>query len=78
MQAADSGGGRICSRSALAKNVWRLRKRNGWTQEYLADRCKLHKNHIGMIERAEIAVTVDTLDILSEAFGVRPAKLLGS
>jgi transcriptional regulator with XRE-family HTH domain len=76
MQAANLGAGRIDSRSALAGNVRRLRKKKGWTQEHLAGRCNLHKNHIGMIERAEIAATVDTLDILCRALDVRPAQLL--
>jgi transcriptional regulator with XRE-family HTH domain len=64
------------ARQILAKNVRRLRKARKWTQEELAHRCKLHKNHVGMLERSEIAVTVDTLDSLATAFNLTPAKLL--
>ena len=63
-------------RRILAGNVRKLRKARGWTQEELAHRCKLHKNFVGMVERSEVAASVDTLEAIAKALGQSAANLL--
>lgn len=63
-------------RRTLARNVKRLRRERGLTQEELADRAALNRNYVGMIERQENAATVDTIEALAEALQVKAAQLL--
>ncbi|WP_259265939.1 helix-turn-helix domain-containing protein [Bradyrhizobium elkanii] len=62
-------------RRLVAKNLRRLRRKGGLSQEELADRAGLNRNYIGMIEREENAPTVDALEQISEALGVDPIVL---
>jgi len=57
-------------RRVQARNLKRLRRERGLTQEELADLAGLNRNYIGMIERQENAATVDTLEALAEALQV--------
>ncbi len=61
-------------RAAVA--VRRLRRAKGWSQEEMAARCKLHRTYIGAIERAEGNITLDTLDRLAAALGVKSNQLI--
>lgn len=63
-------------RRILARNLKRLRRERGLTQEELADLAGLNRNYIGMIERQENAATVDTLEALAEALHVKAVHLL--
>jgi transcriptional regulator with XRE-family HTH domain len=63
-------------RRVLARNLKRLRRERGFTQEELADLAGLNRNYIGMIERQENAATVDTLEALAEALQVDAVQLL--
>ena len=38
--------------------------------------CRLHRTYIGSIERAEGNITLDTLDKLAKALGVKPHTLV--
>lgn len=60
----------------MARNLKRLRKERGLTQEELADLAQLNRNYVGMIERQENAATVDTLEALAKALQVAPVQLL--
>ena len=62
-------------RRIVARNLKRLRKERGLSQEELADLANLNRNYIGMIERQENAATVDTLEALAKALEVEPARL---
>jgi transcriptional regulator with XRE-family HTH domain len=62
-------------RRIVARNLKRLRKERGLSQEELADLAGLNRNYIGMIERQENAATVDTLEALAKALEVEPARL---
>jgi len=62
-------------RRIVARNLKRLRKERGLSQEELADLASLNRNYIGMIERQENAATVDTLEALAKALEVEPARL---
>jgi transcriptional regulator with XRE-family HTH domain len=63
-------------RRLVAKNLRRLRKQGGLSQEELADRAGLNRNYIGMIEREENSPTVDALEQISNALGNDPVVLL--
>ena len=63
-------------RRLVAKNLRRLRRECGLSQEELADRAGLNRNYIGMIERQENSPTVDALEQISGALGIAPVVLL--
>jgi transcriptional regulator with XRE-family HTH domain len=63
-------------RKVLAANVRALRFRLGVSQEELADLCSIHRTYVGAIERAERNVTLSTLEVFSQAFGVSVPDLL--
>ena len=63
-------------RRTLARNLKRLRRERGLTQEELADLAGLNRNYVGMIERQENAATVDTLEALADALQIKAAQLL--
>jgi transcriptional regulator with XRE-family HTH domain len=62
-------------RRLVARNLRRLRRNGGLTQEELADRAGLNRNYIGMIEREENAPTVDALEQIAGALGIDPVAL---
>jgi transcriptional regulator with XRE-family HTH domain len=63
-------------RRIVARNLKRLRRERGLSQEELADLAGLNRNYVGMVERQENAPTVDTLEVLAKALQVDAAKLL--
>ena len=63
-------------RRTLARNLKRLRRERGLTQEELADLAGLNRNYVRMIERQENAAPVDTLEALAEALQIKAAQLL--
>jgi len=65
----------IRGRRLFGKNVRELRKKRGWSQERLAEVANLHRNYVGNVERGEQNVSIDTIEKLAQALGVRPEKL---
>jgi transcriptional regulator with XRE-family HTH domain len=65
-------------RRIVARNLKRLRRERGLSQEQLADLAGFNRNYIGMIERQENAATVDTLEALAKALQVQAVQLLES
>lgn len=63
-------------RRQLGRNVQRIRKERGWSQEELAFESGLHRTYISGIERGARNPTVLVLEKLAEALGVTPARLL--
>ena len=59
-------------RRTVARNLKRLRREKGMSQEELADRADINRNYVGMIERSENAATVDMLEKLADALGAKP------
>jgi transcriptional regulator with XRE-family HTH domain len=49
-------------REIVARNLRRLRRSNGLSQEELAGRAGVNRNYVGMLEREENAATVDVGD----------------
>lgn len=64
--------------TVFAENVRANRLRLGLSQEELAERAKLHRTYIGMIERREKNVTIYNIERIAQALDVAPAKLLSS
>ena len=59
-------------RQTVARNLKRLRREKGMSQEELADRADTNRNYVGMIERSENAASIDMLEKLANALGVKP------
>ena len=69
---------RMKLRRVVARNLRRIRRERGLSQEELADRASLNRNYVGMIEREENAPTVDALEQLSDALSVDPISFFQS
>jgi transcriptional regulator with XRE-family HTH domain len=65
-------------RTILARNIRKLREKNGYSQDVLADRAGLNRSYIGSIERAEHNVGVDNINKIAGAFDVTVSYLLNS
>ena|SRR5690242_5888285 len=65
--------GRLVDRAAaerLGRNVFKARRRAGYSQEELAELCCLHRTEVGMIEKAKRLPRVDTLIKLANVLDV--------
>lgn len=60
----------------FGKNVQRLRKSKGLSQEQLAEIAGLHRTYIGMIERAEKNITLINIEKIAVALNVKLTDLL--
>ena len=56
---------------ALARNVLRLRKDKGWTQDELAAKLGVEQMAVSLIENARSNPTLETLEAIADCFGVR-------
>jgi type II restriction enzyme len=63
-------------RAVLAENIKVFRREKGFSQEELAELCRLHRTYIGSVERQERNVTLSTLEVLASTLGVTVPKLL--
>jgi transcriptional regulator with XRE-family HTH domain len=64
------------ARRLLARNVRRLRDAKGLSQEKLAELADLRQAHVSEIESGLTNLTLDNLQVLAVALGVRPMDLL--
>lgn len=64
------------ARSVLARNVRRLREARGLSQEKLAELADFRQAHVSEIESGLTNLTLDNLQALAVALGVRPMDLL--
>lgn len=62
----------------LARNVSRLRKAAGLTQEEFADRSGIHPTYISAIENGHRNPTIDVVERLASALEVDPVTLLAT
>ncbi len=61
----------------LAKNLRALRKKNGLTQQKLAEMAGVDYKHIQLLEsKNPPAARIDTLEKIARAFGIDSAELL--
>ncbi len=61
---------------ALGAVIREARLQLNISQEKLAETAKLHRNALGRIERSEVAVTVGTLWLISDALGIPASTLM--
>lgn len=62
----------------MGAHIRALRKRQGMTQEEMAERCGLHWTYIGGLERGERNPTSKTLNRIAEGLAIAPSKLVSS
>lgn len=65
-------------RKIFAGQVRAERKRQGISQEELADRAQVHRTFIGAVERAETNISIDNIGRISNALGVDVMLLLAA
>lgn len=59
----------------LGARIRELRSKNRWSQEEFADRCGLHRSHMGEIERGRSNVTLATLVIIVQKLQTTVSEL---
>jgi len=60
----------------LGARIRQFRQKKGWSQEEFADRCGIHRSHMGEIERGHANVTLSTLVVIAQTLGTSAATLL--
>ncbi len=60
----------------FGKRIRAERLRQGISQEKLAEMANLHRNHVGLIERAEKNITLLNIDKLAKALHIPLKKLM--
>jgi transcriptional regulator with XRE-family HTH domain len=63
-------------RATFARNLRAARLAEGLSQEALAERADLHRTYVSSVERCERNITLDTVERLANALGVKPLDLL--
>jgi transcriptional regulator with XRE-family HTH domain len=64
------------ARLVFAENVRKLRRERGLSQESLAERSELHRTYVGSVERGERNVSIDNMESLAIALGVKLREML--
>lgn len=64
------------SRRRLARNLRKLREEHCWSQEALADETGLHRTYVSGLEREVRNPTLQILDKLAKALGVKASTLI--
>ncbi len=67
---------KISARITFARNMRKARFDQGLSQEELAELAELHRTYVGSVERAERNVSIDNMERIAHALGVRVADLL--
>lgn len=62
-------------RERFGANVRQARKRHGWSQEELGERCELHRTEVSLLERGKRRPQLETLVKLAGGLGVAPDRL---
>ncbi len=63
-------------RRVFGQNLKAMRLKKELSQEALAELCCLHRTYIGSVERGERNISIDNIEIISDALGCKPTKLL--
>ncbi|MAB11804.1 helix-turn-helix transcriptional regulator [Hyphomonas sp.] len=63
-------------RDVLALNLKGLRQIQNLSQEDLADLAGIDRTYVSSLERSQYSATIDVLERLALALGVKPADLL--
>jgi ribosome-binding protein aMBF1 (putative translation factor) len=62
-------------RKRFGDRIRALRNDQGWSQEELADRARLHRTYIGSVERGEQNLSLVNIERLAATLGVSLAEL---
>ena len=62
--------------AAFGGVVRQHRAQRNLSQERLAEMADLHRNYIGMLERAECAATLDVAERIAQALGIKLEDLI--
>jgi transcriptional regulator with XRE-family HTH domain len=65
-------------RKIIGENVRLHRKKAGLSQEKLAEKADLHSVYISQVERADRAVTIDSLLKITKALGIHLRDVIGN
>lgn len=60
----------------FGERVKEERLKQGLSQEELAARAGVHRTYIGMIERAEKNITLENIEKIAKALGMKPSELI--
>jgi transcriptional regulator with XRE-family HTH domain len=60
----------------VGRNIRKLRKSAGLTQDVFADLSGLNRAHVGEVERGESNVTIQTLKIIADTLKVKIVDLV--
>jgi transcriptional regulator with XRE-family HTH domain len=61
----------------IGVNIRKFRNQRGMTQEKLAEKADLHPVYISQVERADRAITIDSLLKITKALGIRLRDVIG-
>lgn len=64
----------VCRR--LGRNIQRLRKEKGWSQEAYAEEAGIHRTYVSDIERGARNPTIRVVEKLARSLGVSASTLL--
>jgi len=73
MEARRSGKS---ARLVFAENIRKFRQERGLSQEELAEEAELHRTYVGSVERGERNVSIDNMERLANALGVKLREML--
>lgn len=60
----------------FTENLIYYRKKRGFSQESLAEKCNLHRTYISLLERKQRNVTLKNIEKLAKALDIEPYELL--
>lgn len=63
-------------RQIVAQNLRKFRAEKHVSQEALADMAGLHRTYVGSVERGERNISIDNVEKLALALGIKPPELL--
>lgn len=69
-------GGALLLRKHFARNVRRLRKAKGLTQQQLADAAGINRTFISRLERGHFSATLETVAAVASALEMTAAQLV--
>jgi transcriptional regulator with XRE-family HTH domain len=60
----------------LGRKIRELRKKHGWSQEEFADKCRIGRAHMSLIERGQQNLTLATLLTICQELGISMSALM--